>query len=63
MARKLFDAFLLMSFIIVDEGMGTVSVLTDADKRYQVYALETLERDNNLNSNKLGKEIGRMISH
>jgi hypothetical protein len=63
MARKLFDAFLLMSFIIVDEGMGTVSVLTDADKRYQVYALETLERDNDLNSNKLGKEIGRMISH
>ena len=62
-ARKLIDALFLMSFIILDEGSNTVSVLYDGDDSYQVYALETLERDNALNSNKLGKEIGRMISH
>lgn len=62
-ARKLFDAFLLMTFIVVDDGMGTVSVLYDGDTRFQTYALSTIERDNVLNSNKLSKEIGRMISH
>lgn len=63
MARKLFGAFLLMAFIIVDEGMGTVSMITDGDTKYQVIALETLERDNALNNNKLSREIGRMIAH
>lgn len=62
-AKKLIDNMFLMAFIIMDEGSNTVSVLYDGDDSYQVYALETLERDNSLNSNKLGKEIGRMISH
>jgi hypothetical protein len=52
-----------MTFIVVDDGMGTVSVLYDGDTRFQTYALSTIERDNVLNSNKLSKEIGRMISH
>ena len=46
----------------MDEGSGTVSVFYDGDQTYQTYAIETLERDNAMNSNKLGKEIGRMIS-
>ena len=61
-ANKLISSLFLMSFIIMDEGTSTISVLYDGDTSYQIYALETLERDNNLNSNKLGKEIGRMIS-
>ena len=62
-ANKLVKSLFLMSFIIMDEGTGTLSVLYDGDQTYQTYSLETLERDNSLNSNKLGREIGRMIAH
>ena len=61
-AMKLIKSLFLMSFIILDEGTNTISVLYDGDNYYQTYALETLERENSLNSNKLGREIGRMIS-
>lgn len=59
---KLISSLFLMSFIIMDEGTNTISVLYDGDSAFQTYSLETLERDNAINSNKLGKEIGRMIS-
>ena len=61
-ATKLIKSLFLMSFIIMDEGTNTISVLYDGDNIFQTYSLETLERDNSLNSNKLGREIGRMIS-
>lgn len=61
-ATKLIKNLFLMSFIILDEGTGTMSILYDADRSFQTYSLETLERDNAMNSNKLGREIGRMIS-
>lgn len=61
-ARRLVDAMFLMAFIIVDEGTGTVDILYDGSSAYQTYSLETLEREVSLNSNKLGREIGRMIS-
>lgn len=60
--RLLMNNLFLMAFVIMDEGTGTVSVFYDGDQTYQTYAIETLERDNAMNSNKLGKEIGRMIS-
>lgn len=60
--RLLMNNLFLMAFVIMDEGTGTVSVFYDGDQTYQTYAIETLERDNVMNSNKLGKEIGRMIS-
>lgn len=60
--RMLMNNLFLMAFVIMDEGSGTVSVFYDGDQTYQTYAIETLERDNAMNSNKLGKEIGRMIS-
>lgn len=60
--RMLMTNLFLMAFVIMDEGTGTVSVFYDGDQTYQTYAIETLERDNAMNSNKLGKEIGRMIS-
>ena len=62
-AKKLISSMFLMAFIVMDEGTGTISVMYDGDASYQTYSLETLERDNSLNSNKLGREIGRMISH
>lgn len=61
-ARKLVDTMFLMALIIVDEGTGTIDILYDGSPDYQTYALETLEREVSLNSNKLGREIGRMIS-
>ena len=60
--RLLMNNLFLMAFVIMDEGTGTVSVFYDGDQTYRTYAIETLERDNAMNSNKLGKEIGRMIS-
>lgn len=62
-ANRLINSMFLMSFVIMDEGTGTISIFYDGDDSYQTYSLETLERDNSLNSNKLGREIGRMISH
>lgn len=60
--RMLMNNLFLMAFIIMDEGAGTVSVFYDGSNSFQTYAIETLERDNAMNSNKLGREIGRMIS-
>ena len=60
--RKLVDSMFLMALIIVDEGTGTVDILYDGSSSYQTYSLETLEREVSLSSNKLGREIGRMIT-
>ena len=60
--KKLINTLFLMSIVIMDEGSGTVSVLYDGEDFYQTYALETLERNASLNSNTLGREIGRMVS-
>jgi hypothetical protein len=61
-AIKLMSSLFLMNFIIVDEGTRTIEVLYDGETSYQTYALETLEREISLNSNKIGKELTRMIS-
>lgn len=61
-AKKLVHELFLMSFIIMDEGSNTVSVMYDGSDSFHTYSMETLERDNAINSNKLGREIGRMIS-
>jgi hypothetical protein len=53
----------LVAFVIIDEATGTLNILYDGDSAYQTYSLETLERENTMSSNKLGREIGRMISH
>ena len=61
-AIKLMKALFLMNFIIVDEGTGTLDILYDGETSYQTYALETLQREVSLSSNKIGKELTRMIS-
>lgn len=62
-AMKLMSGLNLLSFAILDEGTNTVSVIYDGDTSFQLYTMESLEREISMNSNKLGKEIGRMISH
>lgn len=61
-AIKLMKTLFLMNFIIVDEGTRTLNILYDGEKAYQMYALETLEREVTMSSNKIGKELTRMIS-
>ena len=62
-AKKMVDSLFLMAFIIVDDATGTIEILYDGSTSFQTYALETLEREVSLSSNKLGREIGRMIAH
>lgn len=62
-AKKLMEGLDLMTFIICDDSAGTVDILYDGDATFQTYALESIEREVSMNSNKLGREIGRMIAH
>lgn len=62
-AKKVLEKLFTIALIIVDDGTETVDILYDSRGDYQTYSLETLEREVSMNSNKLGKEIGRMISH
>ena len=50
-----------MTFIVCDDSTGTIEILYDGDAAFQTYALESIEREISLSSNKLGREIGRMI--
>ena len=61
-AKKVMDSLFLMNFIIVDDGTRTVDILYDGETSYQTYALETLEREVTASSNKIGRELTRMIS-
>lgn len=61
-AKKIMKNLFLMSFAIVDDASRVIDIIYDGSDDYQTYALETLEREVSLNSNKLGREIGRMIS-
>lgn len=61
-AKKMMRDLFLMTFIIVDEGAGTMEILYENNTFYETYSLESLEREMDMSSNKLGREIGRMIS-
>lgn len=60
LVKKLMDNLLLMSFIIIDEGTGTVNIFDDGDSVYQTYSIDVIERDATLMQNKYGKQIGLM---
>lgn len=61
-AKKIISELFLMTFIIVDEGTETIDILYESANSFETYSLETLEREVDMSSNKLGREIGRMIS-
>ena len=61
-AIKLMNSLFLMNFVIVDDGTRTVDILYDGENTFQTYALETLERELTNSSNRIGKELTRMIS-
>jgi hypothetical protein len=60
LVKKLMDNLLLMSFIIIDDGTGTVNIFDDGDSVYQTYSIDVIERDATLMQNKYGKQIGLM---
>lgn len=62
MAIKLREALYLMNIIIVDAGTRTIEVLYDGTNSYQTFALEAIEREITASSNKIGRELTRMIS-
>lgn len=59
----LMRSLFLMTFIIIDEGTRTVDILYDGSNTFQTYALEALEREITMSSNKIGRELTRMIGH
>jgi len=61
-ASRLIDTLFLMGLIIIDDPAGTMYAMYDGDKAYQLFALDTLERENNLVRTNLSKEIGRMVT-
>lgn len=61
-AKRVIDKLFLIAFVIFDDGTNTIDILYDSRTEYQTYSMETLDREVSMNSNKLGKEIGRMIS-
>lgn len=61
-AKKVIKDLFLLAFVVVDEGSETIDILYESSDAFETYTLETLEREVSLSSNKLGKEIGRMIS-
>lgn len=62
-AKILINKLFLMTFVILDEASRTISILYDGSDDFQVYSIESLEKDVAMSSSKLSKEIGRMISY
>ena len=62
-AKLLISKLFLMTFVILDEASRTISILYDGSDDFQVYSIESLERDVAMSSSKLSKEIGKMISY
>lgn len=63
-AKKLINDLFLMGFVIEDEGTNTIDIMYDDNSNdFQTFTLEALQREVSLTSNKLGREIGRMIQH
>lgn len=61
-ALKLIDALFLMGFIILDDASNIMYAIYDGDRSYQEFSMDTLERENSANQNKLNREIGRMLT-
>lgn len=62
-ANKVMDELYLMCFCIMDESTQTIDILLDGSTTgFQSYSMDILEKETTLNSNKLGKELTRMLS-
>lgn len=60
-ASKIMSELFLMCFVVLDDVTHTCDILVDGQSDFQTYSLETLEREVTMNSNKLGKELTRML--
>ena len=57
------DALFLMGFIIIDDYTNVMYAMYDGDRQFQEFSMDSLERENLANQNRLNKEIGRMLAH
>lgn len=62
-ANKVMDELFLMCFVILDDVTHTIDILVDGQYDYQTYSLDTLDREVTMSSNKLGKELTRMLGN
>lgn len=62
-AKRIMQNLCLMSFIIVDTATGVIEILYDGSSQFSTTSLDSIEKEVSMSSNKLGREIGRMISH
>lgn len=61
-AKRLINNLFLMTLVILDDASLTMDILYQDSTSFETYALETIQREVSLNSNRLANEIGRMIS-
>ena len=50
-----------MAFMVLDDRTQTMDIMYDHSDSFETYALETVQREISMNSNRLANEIGRMI--
>ena len=62
-ASKIMDQLFLMCLVILDDTTATMDILIDGQSDFQSYALDTLEREARINSDKFGAEISRMMTN
>lgn len=62
-AGKIMDELFLMCFVILDDVTHTIDILVDGQHDFQTYSLDTLDREVTMRSNKLGKELTRMLGN
>ena len=51
-----------MAFVIVDEGSQTLDILYQDGSSFETIALETIQREISTNSNRIGNELGRLLT-
>lgn len=61
-ARKVINDLFLMAFVIVDEGSQTLDILYQDGSSFETIALETIQREISTNSNRIGNELGRLLT-
>ena len=60
-ARRIVKNLFLMAFMVLDDRTQTMDIMYDHSDSFETYALETVQREISMNSNRLANEIGRMI--
>ena len=58
--RKLMDAYFLICFVIMDQGLGRVSFLMDGKAAFETHSYSSLQKENFIEDKQM-KEIMKML--